>query len=94
MFGLISWEFHEIFKTGFLVHQILSSCCYFCFLFPSTALKFLAVAMAMSKCRTIELLTIELPNHPNFALQKKIIFQKITDTNLELNALVHQFLSS
>ncbi len=25
----------------------------------------------------------------NFALQKKIIFQKITDTNLELNALVN-----
>ncbi len=60
-----------------LVHQILSSCCYFCFLFPSTALKFLAVAMAMPKCRTIG-----LPNHRNvepsdFALQKKIIFQKI-----------------
>ncbi len=34
--------------------------------------------MAMSKCRTTE----------SFALQKKIIFQKITDTNLELNAIV------
>ncbi len=33
--------------------------------------------MAMSKCRTTE----------NFALQKKIIFKKNTDTNLELNAL-------
>ncbi len=40
MFGLIFWEFYEIFKIGFLVHQLLSSCCYFCFLFPSTALKF------------------------------------------------------
>ncbi len=49
--------------SAMLVHQILSSCCYFCFLFPSTALKFLAVAMAMSKCRTIG-----LPNHSDFAL--------------------------
>ena len=73
-----------------LVHQILSSCCYFCFLFPSTALKFLAVAMAMSKCRTIG-----LPNHRSaesfkFCFAEENNIQKNTDTNLELNALAFE----
>jgi hypothetical protein len=38
-----------------------------CFLFPSTALKFLAVTYSY----------VEVSNHSNFALQKKTIFQKI-----------------
>ncbi len=70
-----------------LVHQILSLCCYFCFLFPSTALKFLAVAMAMSKCQTIG-----LPNHRSaepfkFCFAEENNIPKITGTNLALNAL-------